>query len=132
MSGHPLVSVVMPAYNAAPYIEEAIRSALSQSWSNLEVVVVNDGSKDDTAILARAIGDDRVRVIDRANGGVSNARNTGVDAAHGEFIAFLDADDALHPRAIEFKMDALQRAGADWAYSDMWTCDSQLLSLIHI
>lgn len=126
MSGHPLVSVVMPAYNAAPYIEEAIRSALSQSWSNLEVLVVNDGSKDDTAIIARAIGDDRVRVIDRANGGVSNARNTGVDAAHGEFIAFLDADDALHPRAIEFKMDALQRAGADWAYSDMWTCDSQL------
>lgn len=126
MSSQPLVSVVMPAYNAARYIEEAIRSVLNQSWSSLEVVVVNDGSKDDTARIARAIGDDRVRVIDQANAGVSNARNTGIDAAYGDFIAFLDADDALDPRAIELKMDALQRAGVDWAYSDMWTCDSDL------
>jgi len=57
MSGQAQVSVVMPAYNAAPYIEEAIRSVVAQGWSNLEVVVVNDGSKDNTAAVARAIAD---------------------------------------------------------------------------
>ncbi len=126
MSSQPMVSVVMPAYNAARYIEEAIRSVLSQGWSNLEVVVVNDGSKDGTAAVVRAIADPRVRVIDQPNGGVSSARNAGIEEARGEFIAFLDADDALEPGAIEQKMEALLRGDAEWAYSDMWTCDAEL------
>lgn len=121
-----MVSVVMPAYNAARYIEEAVRSVLSQGWSNLEVVVVNDGSKDGTAAVVRAIADPRVRVIDQPNGGVSSARNAGIEEARGEFIAFLDADDALEPGAIEQKMEALLRGDAEWAYSDMWTCDAEL------
>jgi glycosyltransferase involved in cell wall biosynthesis len=126
MSSQPMVSVVMPAYNAARYIEEAVRSVLSQGWSNLEVVVVNDGSKDGTAAVVRAIADPRVRVIDQPNGGVSSARNAGIEEARGEFIAFLDADDALEPGAIEQKMEALLRGDAEWAYSDMWTCDAEL------
>jgi len=67
-----------------------------------------------------------VRVIDKPNGGVSSARNAGIEAARGEFIAFLDADDAMEPGAIELRMQALMRADADYAYSDMWTCDSEL------
>ena len=126
MSSQPMVSVVMPAYNAARYIEEAVRSVLSQGWSNLEVVVVNDGSKDGTAAVVRAIASPRVRVIDQPNGGVSSARNAGIEEARGEFIAFLDADDALEPGAIEQKMEALLRGDAEWAYSDMWTCDAEL------
>jgi glycosyltransferase involved in cell wall biosynthesis len=126
MSQQPLVSVVMPAYNAERYIAEAIRSVLAQSWANVEVVVVNDGSKDATAHVARSINDPRVHVIDKPNGGVSSARNQGIDAARGCAIAFLDADDAMEPRAIELKMEALARSSADWAFSDMWTCDDAL------
>lgn len=126
MTDKPLVSVVMPAYNAERFIREAIASVLGQSWPAVEVIVVNDGSKDATAAAAAAIGDPRVRVIDQPNGGVSRARNTGIEAARGEAIAFLDADDALEPLAIELKMKALQRSGADWAFGDMLPCDADL------
>lgn len=126
MSQEPLVSVVMPAYNAERWIVQAIRSVLDQTWPDVEVVVVNDGSKDGTADAARSIGDARVRVIDKANGGVSSARNAGIDNARGACIAFLDADDAMEPACIALKMAALERTGADWAYSDMLTCDAAL------
>ncbi|MFZ1692606.1 MAG: glycosyltransferase [Flavobacteriales bacterium] len=126
MSEQELVSVVMPAYNAERYIGEAIGSVLAQTWANVEVVVVNDGSKDSTATVARSVNDPRVRVIDQPNGGVSRARNTGIEAARGVAITFLDADDALEPRAIELKMEAMALTAADWAFSDMWTCDARL------
>ncbi|MFN3874364.1 MAG: glycosyltransferase family 2 protein [Flavobacteriales bacterium] len=126
MSHSPLVSVVMPAYNAQRWIAQAIRSVLDQTWPNVEVVVVNDGSKDGTAAAVRAFGDPRVRLVDKPNGGVSSARNTGIDYARGECIAFLDADDAMEPTCIARKMDALERTGADWAFSDMWRCDAAL------
>src|SRR5664279_201795 len=87
----PVVSTVIPAYNAARFIAHAIESALQQGVPQ-QIIVVNDGSVDDTSDIVRSYGD-AVELIEQANGGVSSARNRGIAAARGEFIAFLDADD---------------------------------------
>ena len=94
-----LISVVIPAYNATPTLAETLRSALRQTHAELEVIVVDDGSKDGTRAMAESFAaeDPRVRVISKANAGVAAARNTGIDAARGDFIAPLDADDLWHP-----------------------------------
>ena len=86
-------SVVIPLYNKEHYIEATIRSVLSQNCQDFEVIVVDDGSKDNSLALARKYESDRVRVIPQENQGVSVARNTGIENARGKFIAFLDADD---------------------------------------
>ena len=86
-------SVVIPLYNKEHYIEATIRSVLSQTCQDFEVIVVDDGSKDNSLALARKYESDRVRVIAQENQGVSVARNTGIENARGKFIAFLDADD---------------------------------------
>jgi glycosyltransferase involved in cell wall biosynthesis len=88
----PAVSVVIPAYNAAWCVGKAIDSVLAQDWRDFEIVVVNDGSTDDTRAVLAGYGD-AIRVVDQANGGMSHARNAGIRAARGEFIAFLDSDD---------------------------------------
>ena len=95
----PTVSVIMPAYNVASYVRAAIDSALKQTFSDLEVVVVDDGSTDDTAsiITSCARRDERVRVIRQSNGGISSARNVALRAARGELFALLDADDIWDP-----------------------------------
>ncbi len=95
----PLVSVVIPAYNAAATLPETLDSVLAQTWPNLEIVVVDDGSTDGTAgVLARYAP--RVRAIRQANGGLAAARNAGLAAARGEFVALLDADDLCEPERI--------------------------------
>jgi len=93
---NPLVSVVIPAYNAAAFVRTAVDSALAQSWPHTEVIVVDDGSTDDTAAVLGAYGD-AIRVIGQRNGGLSNARNRGIREARGELVAFLDADDRWLP-----------------------------------
>ncbi len=87
-----LVSVIIPAYNAAWCVTRAIDSALEQDYEAKEIIVVNDGSTDETGRVLAEYGD-RIRVIDKANGGLSSARNRGIEAARGELVAFLDADD---------------------------------------
>lgn len=115
----PLVSVVIPSYNRAARVPRAIDSALAQTGATMEVLVVDDGSTDDTraVVAARYGADPRVRYLARANGGVSAARNTGLRAARGEFIALLDSDDtwlegkvALQLRCLE----AFPEAGMVW------------------
>lgn len=107
------VSVVIPAYNAANTIAETLRSVLEQTWTALEVVVVDDGSRDATAEVAEraAGGDPRVRVLRQANGGVAAARNAGVAAATGAFIAPVDADDVWRPEKLEAQMAEMRRMG---------------------
>ena len=103
------VSVIIPAYNYARYIAEAIDSALAQTHAPLEVIVVDDESTDDTPRVLAAYGD-RIRAIRQRNGGAGAARNTGIAAARGEYVAFLDADDVWLPRKLELQ---LQRFEAD-------------------
>ncbi len=94
---NPSVSVVMPLYNKALYVAQAVHSVLSQTVEDFELIVVNDGSTDNGPEIVRRIRDSRIRVIDQPNGGVSAARNCGITEAGSDLIAFLDADDIWRP-----------------------------------
>jgi GT2 family glycosyltransferase len=122
MAQPPLVSVIVAAYNAAPYIEATCRSALAQTHRALEIIVVDDGSTDDTgAIVARlAAADSRLRVIRQPNRGVAAARNAAIAAACGAFIAPLDADDLWDPEKIARQLEAIERAGPDAVMAYCW------------
>jgi glycosyltransferase involved in cell wall biosynthesis len=102
----PLVSIIIPCYRQAHYLPEAIDSALAQSHQPIEILVVNDGSDDDTEAVAKRYGD-RVHYVYRANGGLSAARNTGIAQATGDYLKFLDADDTLHPEQIAWQVSAV-------------------------
>ncbi|MCB9844779.1 MAG: glycosyltransferase family 2 protein [Phycisphaeraceae bacterium] len=108
----PRFSLVIPAYNASPYIGATLRSVLGQTFTDFEAIVVDDGSKDDTVEVARAAvgGDPRFRVISQANAGPGAARNAGTEAAAGEYIVFLDADDLLTPWALRTQAEAIDAA----------------------
>lgn len=93
----PAFSIVIPAYNVAGYIDETIQSVLRQTVQDWELIVVDDGSTDDTAERVKAVGDARIRLIRQENSGVSVARNTGIAAARGRYVALLDADDLWAP-----------------------------------
>lgn len=119
----PLVSVVMPAYNAADYIDAAITSVLRQTLKNLELLVVDDGSSDDTAsvVARRAAEDQRVSLFRQANAGPGPARNTGFEAARGRFFAFLDSDDAWTPTFLERQVALLEsRPDVDVVFGNAW------------
>lgn len=99
----PLVSVIIPNYNYARYLPEAVESVLAQTYENLEVIVVDDGSKDNSAEVLKGFGE-KIKVVLQQNAGVSAARNNGVSVSRGEFLAFLDADDVWLPEKIEKQM----------------------------
>lgn len=110
-----LISVIIPAYNAEKYIERCIRSIQNQTYQNVEIIVVNDGSADGTEAAARRCGvqDARIRVFSQENKGVSAARNRGMEEAKGEYLAFVDADDTLPAEAMEVLMKKLLEERAD-------------------
>jgi len=99
-----MISVVIPLYNKAESIARTLATVAAQTYSDYEVVVVDDGSTDGSADIVRRINDPRLRIICQPNGGVSAARNRGIDEARGEFIAFLDADDEWKPDYLETQM----------------------------
>jgi glycosyltransferase involved in cell wall biosynthesis len=104
----PLVSVIIPSYNYGRFVTQAVDGALAQTYPNLEVIVVDDGSTDDTRQRLEPYGD-RIRYIYQDNRGLSAARNTGIRHAGGEWIALLDADDLWHPQKIETQLAAIRR-----------------------
>jgi len=107
------VSVVIPCYNGSRFLREAIESVLGQTWRAPELVVVNDGSTDDTAAVARSY--EQVRYIEQRNQGAPAARNAGMRSSTGEFLVFLDADDRLQPHALAAGVESL-RANPEWAF----------------
>lgn len=96
----PKISIILPVYNGAAYLAEAIESVVSQDFADWELIVVNDGSTDSSSDIARSFTDSRITVVDTENGGLSVARNRGIARARGEWLSFIDADDALHCRAL--------------------------------
>lgn len=117
-----LVSIIIPAYNVEKYITEAVDSALAQTCKNIEVIVVDDGSTDGTKkVLSSYVGKNQIRYIYQSNKGLSGARNTGMRAAKGEYIAFLDADDIFLPDKVQRQIDYLKlHPECDVCYCDIW------------
>jgi glycosyltransferase involved in cell wall biosynthesis len=105
----PAVSVIVPAYNQSQYLGDAIRSALAQTRGDLEVIVVDDGSTDDTRAVGQSFTDPRVRYVWQANRGLSGARNTGIRESRGAFLTFLDSDDQFLPEKLERLLAAFER-----------------------
>jgi glycosyltransferase involved in cell wall biosynthesis len=108
----PLISVIVPTYNCAPYLAIALDSVFSQDWPSLEVIVCDDGSADDTVAIARRYADRGLTVLQQANGGPAKARNRAVAASRGEYLAFIDGDDFWMPGKLRAQMSAIADAPA--------------------
>jgi glycosyltransferase involved in cell wall biosynthesis len=108
----PLVSVVIPAFNRAHTLRRAVDSVLNQTYTNIEVLIIDDGSTDNTHEVLRLYGD-KIRWWSQKNAGPSRARNSGINEAKGEYVAFLDSDDAWAPKKLEKQMGLLSRCSAD-------------------
>lgn len=111
----PLISIVIPVYNVQRYIGITIDSILAQHYTNFELILVDDGSQDESAAICDeyAARDERIKVIHKVNEGVSIARNTGIAAASGEYLAFVDGDDELYPESLALLMERALETGAD-------------------
>ena len=112
------VSIIIPCYNAGPWLAETLESALAQTWPDKEIIVVNDGSRDNSLGIARGFAARGVTVIDQPNRGGAAARNRGLEVARGAFVQFLDADDLLTPDKIAAQVELL----ADWPSGTLATC----------
>lgn len=117
----PLVSIIIPAFNAAPYIRQTVYSALNQTYRNVEIIIMNDGSTDNSEeiILQLQKEDTRIKYYYKTNSGVSDTRNKGIALAQGGYLAFLDADDVWKPDNLEKKINAIRQTGKKWVFSDL-------------
>jgi glycosyltransferase involved in cell wall biosynthesis len=102
---NPLVSIIMPAYNAELYLHEAIQSVIGQTYDNWQLLIINDGSKDNTEKIIQGYKDTRIIYFSQDNRGVSTARNVGLANMQGEFVCFLDADDVFPPDSLRDRVD---------------------------
>lgn len=109
---YPLISVVVPVYNVEQYLEECIGSILGQTYPNIEIMLVDDGSTDASSSICDkyASEHDCIKAIHRQNGGLSAARNTGVKASHGDYIGFIDSDDFISPVFYEALYRAIEQS----------------------
>lgn len=119
-----LISVIIPIYNVEAYLDECIASVIAQTYSNLEIILVDDGSPDNCPQMCDewAAKDSRIRVIHKENGGLSDARNAGIDIATGEYIAFVDSDDWIEPEMYEIMLAALKNENADICACNILSC----------
>lgn len=122
MNTVPAVSVVMPIYNASPFLRQALDSVLAQTLKNIEVICVNDGSKDDSLAIMReyASDDARIKIINKPNGGYGQTMNTGIAAATGEYIGILEPDDYLKSQMYETLYNNAKQYNLDFARSDYY------------
>ena len=118
MSGmnNPKVSIIIPVYNLENYIEQSVRSLLAQSYQNVEIILVDDGSRDNSLSIIEqlATSDGRIAYTTQSNGGAAKARNTGLSLATGDFITFVDGDDMLSPNVIADNIGYFDENKIDW------------------
>ena len=125
----PTVSVVIPAHNASTTLSATVDSVLGQSFSDLEVVIVDDGSTDDTYSMASSLSDPRIRAVRQENGGAPSARNAGIGEATGDYVAFLDADDLWFPNKLERHLEFMRQRGALASQTALWFVNDSLRRL---
>lgn len=101
----PFFSIIIPAYNLENYIAAALQSVLVQTFQDFEIIIVDDGSSDETVSIIQSFHDPRIRLVSQVNGGVSRARNAGMKKAVGAYIAFMDGDDYWYPEHLELAAD---------------------------
>lgn len=126
----PLVSVVIPMHNSGAHIAETVQSVLDQTYRHLQIIAVDDASSDDTLDILGAIDDPRLEIVRLdTNGGAGNARNVGIDAASGRYLALLDSDDRWHPEKIESQLDFMRSSGATMCYTryDLIDAENKLI-----
>ncbi len=121
----PLVSVIIPVYNAEKYIRQTVRSVLDQTLHEFELIILNDGSRDSSGEILQQMEkeDQRIHVIQKANTGVSDTRNTGISQARGKYLAFLDADDLWKAENLQKKINCLQTTQKKWVFSNVEMID---------
>jgi len=114
MSGE-LISVIVPVYNVEKYLERSVNSLLAQTYTDFEIILVDDGATDSSGTMCDSIDlcDERIRVIHKKNGGLSSARNAGLAIAEGKYVAFVDSDDAVSPNFLLMLYTAMSKVGAD-------------------
>lgn len=125
MGHETLISVIIPVYNVEKYLVRCVDSILAQTYQNLEVILVNDGSKDGSGSICDEFAqkDSRVRVIHKANGGLSSARNAGMDAAKGEYISFIDSDDWIEEDSYERLLGLMEKYQVQLVCGGNWDVD---------
>lgn len=125
LSSFPLVSVIIPTYNADHYIETTLNSVRSQTYKNIEVIVIDDGSQDQTAEIVRSVAqqDGRIILLQQPNSGVAAARNFGIQKAQGELIAPIDADDIWYPENLEKQLQCFLQAEPSVGLVYGWSVD---------
>ena len=118
----PLISIIVPVYNVEKYLGKCIESILAQTYKNIEIILVDDGAKDNSGEICDeyAKKDDRIRVIHKENGGLSDARNRGIEEAKGELIGFIDSDDYIDSDMYETLYNVLTKYGADMSMCDVY------------
>lgn len=116
--GSVKISVIIPVYNAEDYVEECVNSIRNNTFKNIEIICVNDGSTDNSLAVLNSLKlkDDRIVVVDKPNGGPSDTRNAGIDVAKGEYISFIDSDDYIHPKTYEFLYAKVLKENLDQLY----------------
>lgn len=126
-SSPPLITVLIPAYNSERYLDETLASACGQTFTDIEILVIDDGSKDGTADLVRRwMGkDSRIHLFQQPNGGVSSARNRGLAEAKGRYIAFLDADDLWDPDKLAAQLTVFERADVGLVHTGVMDIDAE-------
>lgn len=110
-----IVSIIVPIYNVEDYVEKCIDSILSQTYDNMEIILVNDGSTDNSRnLINKYIKDTRCKIIDKENGGLSSARNAGIKVATGKYLYFIDSDDYILPNTIEKLVNVMEKENSDF------------------
>ncbi|MFJ3387337.1 glycosyltransferase family 2 protein [Lysinibacillus sp. NPDC086135] len=122
MGSEILVTVIIPVYNAAPYLKKCLASICQQTLKPIEIITINDGSTDESLSILQqfALQDQRIIIHNKANGGVSHARNRGIDQARGQYVTFVDADDWIEPSMLERLYSAIKESGTEIAKCDIF------------
>ncbi|MDD6479318.1 MAG: glycosyltransferase family 2 protein [Oscillospiraceae bacterium] len=134
MNNLPLISIIIPIYNSEIFLKECIDSVINQTYKNLEIICVNDGSKDSSLEILKEYEskDGRIVIVDKLNEGVAKARNDGVDLSKGEYIMFLDSDDWIEPETCEEAYNAIKQKDSDicfFTYMREFKCNSKVKNI---